>query len=116
MFNFYYNRICHLRIAQPLIKDISLLNNSMTHYSRKRAISTLSYITLKYQPDLDKIAIYVSGRPVIKGQEQSLYSDHTEDDLLNDLDYLIKCLIIIGAVRYGVERNLEEALEKVNSN
>lgn len=114
MFDFYYNRICHLRIAQPIINDITLLDNSISYYTRRSAISALSYITLKYQKELDKIAIYLSGRPIIKGQESVLYFDHTEEDLLNDLEYLIKCLIIIGAVRFGVEKSLVDAIAKIN--
>ena len=114
MLNFYYNRICHLRIAQPIIKDINTLEECLRNYSRKKSISTLSYITLKYQHELDQLAIYMSARPVIKGEENSLYSDHTTEDLMGDLEYLISCLIIIGAVKYGVEKNIVDALDKIN--
>lgn len=113
MLNFYYERICHLRIAQGLIKDINLLNSTLINYSRKKAISNISYIALKYQKELDKIAIYLSGRPVIIGQEEVLYHDHTEENLLADIEYLIECLIIIGAAKYGVVSSIEDAIENL---
>ena len=113
MFDFYYNRICHLRIAQPIIKDILSMEEIIGNYNRQRAISALSFITLKYQRELDIIAVYMSGRPIIKGQQNVIYSNHTKDDLIDDLYYLIKCLIIIGAVRFGVEKSIPEAIAKI---
>ena len=113
MINFYYNRIKHLRIAQPIIKDIDNLNLLLNKFNRRQAISLISYTTLKYEDDLQKIGVYLSGRPIIRGEEQTLYSEHTKEDLVDDINYLIMCLAIIGAVRYGVEKNLESAIEKV---
>ena len=113
MLNFYYNRICHLRIAQPIIKDINLLNSLLNNFSRKKAITTISNIVLKYQTYLDSIAIHLSGRPVVTGETNSLYNDITNDSLINDINYLVDCLVIIGAVKYGVVKSIEDAIENI---
>jgi len=116
MINYYYNRIKHLRYAQPIIKDIDLLNSLIIKFNRQRAIDVVSKLTLKYEPELQKIGIYLSGRPVIKGEKEALYNEYTEDNLMDDIDYLIMCISIIGAVRYGVEKSLEDAIENVINN
>ena len=113
MLNFYYYRFCHLRIAQPIINDINMLHSALITHSRKKAIDTISYITLKYNVELDKIAFYMTGRPVIKGEQDELYQDYSQSILESDIEYLINCLIIIGAVRFGVEKSLEHALQKI---
>ena len=115
MITHYYNRIKHLRIAQPLIKDINNLNALYSNYNRNLAISTISRITLKYESDLQQIGLYLSGRPVIHGDADNLYSDYSKENFLDDIDYLINCLCIIGAVKYGVEKSLENAINKVFS-
>lgn len=113
MIEFYYNRIKHLRIAQPIIKDIDKLKNLMNNLNYNLAINVISSLTTKYEDDLQKIGIYLSGRPIIKGEKHILYSDYTSDDIIDDIEYLIMCLTIIGAVRYGVEKTIENAINKV---
>ena len=114
MLNFYYDRIKHLRIAQPIIKDINLLENTINNYTKNKAIQNITYITLKYRLELDKIAIFMSARPVVIGEETKLYQDYQKENLIEDIEYLIECLVIIGATKYGVVKSIEEALENLN--
>jgi len=109
----YYSRMSHLRLALPLLTDISALENLIYNFVRPRVIQQLSYTSLKYEKELQQIGFYFSGRTIVKGETSILYSHKSDDDLLDDLYYLIDCLVVIGAVRFGMEDSIESALEKI---
>jgi hypothetical protein len=113
MITFYYKRFRHLRIAQPIVNDIEMLRNISINFRKSTAISAITSITTKYEEELQYIGFYLSGRPVVKGEIDDLYSEYEEDSFLYDIDYLIDCLCIIGAVRFGVEKSLDDAIENV---
>lgn len=114
MIHYYYSRICHLRIAQPIINDINLILSSIYDFKTGQAINVVSYISLKYQKELDRIAFIVSGRPVIKGNHIDLYMNYPTENLMADLEYLVDCLVVIGSVRYGVEKSIDDAIKRIN--
>ncbi len=111
----YYSRMSHLRLALPLLTDISALENLIYNFVRPRVIQQLSYISLKYEQELQQIGFYFSGRTIVKGETSILYSHKTDDDLLDDIYYLIDCLVVIGAVRFGMEDSIESVLEKIQT-
>lgn len=111
----YYRRMSHLRLALPLLKDISALEYIMYNFNRRYAIDTLSRISLKYENELQKIGFYYSGITIVKGNQNAIYYYKTDEDLVADAEYFIDCLIIIGAVRYGMENSIETVLEKLEA-
>ena len=110
MLKTFYKKFCHLRIAQPIISDINSIDKVLYDFHSKTAINLISRLTLKYENDLNKIAFYLSGRPVVKGEMNILYKEHTIENLEDDLYYLKDCLIVIGSVRFGVVKSIEDAL------
>lgn len=110
----YYNRMSHLRLATTLLNDIGALEQIVYNFNRNYAINTLSSIEDKYESELQQISFFYSGRPIIKGEINTLYSHKSNDDLIDDAYYLINCLIIIGAVRFGMEKSIELALQKLD--
>jgi len=115
MINTYYQRLKHLRMAQPYINDINLLRNAYTYSDKYSAISVVSFISVKYESELQKIAFYVSSRPITRGNIYELYNDYTMEDYFDDIDYLTKCIIIIAIVRLRIKPSLESALEELFS-
>lgn len=113
MINTYYNRLKHLRIAQPYVNDISMLQRAYSIADKTSAISLVSYISVKYEDDLQKIAFYISARPVARGNLDELYIDYTPDDFYEDLDYLSKCIVVIALVRLKMVPSLESILEEI---
>ena len=113
MINTYYQRLKHLRMAQPYISDINLLKSSYSCPDKISAISLISYISVKYESDLQKIAFYVSARPVTRGNLNELYTDYTPEDYYDDIDYLTKCIVIIALVRFKMVPSLEYVLQQV---
>lgn len=110
----YYKRMVHLRIAQPLINDITTLDNLVTNFNRVALIYALSFVSLKYEKELQQIGFCYSGRAIIKGHECDIYSTKTNYDLIDDANYFIDCLILIGAVRFGMEKDIPSALNRLN--
>ena len=113
MINTYYNRLKHLRMAAPYVNDISLLQNAYSVIDKSYAIQLVSYISLKYEDDLQKIAFYVSARPITKGNMDELYVDYAQEDFYEDLDYLSKCVVVIALVRLRMVPSLESILEEI---
>lgn len=104
----------HLRIAQPLINDIIALDNLITNYNRTAMKNQLSYTSLKYEKELQQIGFCYSGRAIIKGPQYEIYSTKSDYDLIDDANYFIDCLILIGAVRFGMEKDLPAALTRLD--
>ena len=113
MLNTFYRKFCHLRLAQNIVHDVNSINMALYNFHGRTAINLISTLALKYENELNKIAFYLSGRPVIKGEMSILYGEHSLDNIEEDLYYLKDCLIIIGAVRFGVVKDIEEALKLV---
>lgn len=109
----YFNRIRHLRMAKPYLDDINKLFNLLDNYNHRQAIVTVSKLTTKYEDGINKIGFLMSGRPVVKGQINTLYAEHTEDDMVADIEYIIDCIIIIAAVRFGVVKSYETAINEL---
>lgn len=109
----YYRRMSHLRLALPLLNDISALEFIIYNFNRFKAIEVLSRIALKYEKELQSIGFYYSGVTITKGTIASIYSYKSDDDLISDANYFIDCLIIIGAVRFGMEDSIQSVLHKL---
>lgn len=109
----YYNRLKHLRIAQSYIKDVDTLLNLLDNYDHSEAIKIVSNLTIKYEYYLNKIGFYISGRTVIKGKVDELYSEQSIDSMIEDIDYLIECIIITAVVKLGIEPSIEAVVNKL---
>jgi len=109
----HYETLRHLRMAKSYVDDIQKLNFVLNNFKRNQAIALLSKLTLKYEKGIDQIGFYLSGRPVIKGQIDNLYGDRSTDDLVADIEYLIDCIVIIGAVNFGLAPSIESILEEL---
>lgn len=106
----YYNRIRHLRYAKGILDDINLIENAMANFNANRAIRIISHIATKYEQGIEKIGFLLTGRPIIRGLAEELYEDYNEENIYNDLMYLRDCLVIIGVVKYGGIKSIEEAI------
>lgn len=109
----YYTRMSHLRLATPLLNDIAKLEEIVYNFNRNYAINVLSDIGLKYEQELQQISFFYSARPIIKGEINAIYSHKTNDDLIDDAYYLIDCLIVIGAVRFGMAKTINDVLAQL---
>lgn len=110
----YFNQIKHLRIAQKYVKDIENLLYLIDNYNHQQAINLVSQLTTKYEQGINKIGVYFNARTVIKGEVNELYKDYSSDDMLDDIDYLITCIVIIAVVKLGFEPDIESVINKLN--
>ena len=110
----YYKRFKHLRIAQSYVKDIEILLYLLDNYNHYEAINTVSHLTTKYEDGINKIGAYFNARTVVKGEINELYQDHTSSDMIDDIEYLINCIIIIAVVNLKIEPNIETVIKKLN--
>jgi hypothetical protein len=98
-------------MAQPYVSDINLLREAHYYTDKVKAIALVSHISVKYEAELQKIAFYVSARPVARGDINELYYDYSYEDFYDDINYLSKCIVIIALVRLRMVPSLEYILE-----
>lgn len=110
----YYNRLKHLKIAQSYVKDITNLLNLLDNYHRREAVNLVSRLTLKYEHGINKIGLYSDARSVEKGNVEDLYKDYSDENLVDDIEYLIECIIIIAVVNLKIEPSIETVIEKLS--
>jgi len=110
----YYNRFKHLRIAQSYVKDIEILLYILDNYNHYEAINNVSRLTTKYENGINKIGAYFKARTVVKGEINELYQDHTSSDMVDDIEYLITCIVIIAVVNLRIEPDIETVIKKLN--
>lgn len=109
----YYNTLQHLRMAKPYTDDIKKLNACLLKYRRKDAINLLSKLNLKYETPLNQISFYLSGRPIIKGEVNELYREYSDEQVVDDINYLIECIIIIASVKLRLCPDLDTILDEI---
>lgn len=109
LLNRYYQTLSHLRPAQKYMKDIAVLNRCLENFSPASAIAVLKPLVYRYKAEINRIGLYQTGIHTVGDTRR--YAKKTEDDLMFDLMYLIRCILLIGAVHMGLEKTLEDALK-----
>ena len=107
----YYKTLRHLKIAQPFLVDIELIDQALTFYSAPGATNLIDYLLKKYSKDFTIIGKHLTGVMIFNQNELPV---KTDNDLKSDLEYLKNCIIISGAVHCGLENTLHSALLKLN--
>lgn len=108
----YYQTLLHLKSARRYVFDITTLNECFLNFDVENSISTLRPLVYKYRSELNQIGKYKTGITVKK--DTRLYEKKTDDDLMFDLQYMIRCIILIGAVHCGLVNNIYLALEQLH--
>ncbi len=111
--NEYYLKLKTLRLAQDIIKDIDILANAINNFNEEISKRVITYITTKYHSEIDELGALATQIYVINGSYKQLYKNTSAEDMINELGYLIECLVIIGCVKYRFENSYEELLEKL---
>ena len=114
MIQSYFNKFKHLRMAQGYVQDINSLLYLLNNYNHNKAINLVSQLTTKYEEGINIIGAYYNARYVVKGEINELYQDHTSEDMIDDIEYLIECIVIIAVINLRIETDVETVIQKLN--
>lgn len=109
----YYNSIFHLRVAKKYVRDILALEDCLQNFSVEKSINTLFVLVKKYQRYINKIGDYATDITTINGAEA--YAHKNNDDLIFDITYLIRVIVVVAAAELGFEQNIFVILNKLKA-
>lgn len=109
--NGYYNILSHLRVAQPFLQDIELIDSVLNNFDYDEATRVISHVATRHQTDFNTIGKHLTGIMVFNEDE---LPPKTSADLINDLHYVKDCVIISAAVHCGLENTIHSAIVKIN--
>lgn len=111
--NKYYNAIIHFKSAQSYVHDINLLTHQIDNFKELPAKNLLSKIVDKYYAQVNLMGELLASPTAIKGT--ATYKEKTPTDLIYDLLYMLRLIIVFAAVKVGIEPNLKSAADKIKS-
>ena len=109
--NGYYNTLKHLRVAEPYLQDINLINQELKNFNTDSATDLIDYLAKKHRADFTVIGKHLTGIMIFK---QADLPEKSDADLVNDLRYIQNCIIISAAVHCGLENTLKSAMLKLS--
>ncbi len=116
-FNEKLNVMTHLKSCQPCIEKIRELQMLQSNYNREKAMILCSNIILEHKQEFEQITKLMYGKnEVVYGEVHELYNNKlqkNDDDLEYDIQFLIESLVLIYAVKCGIEDSLKSGLMRI---
>lgn len=116
-FNEKLNVITHLKNCQPCIEKIRELQMLQSNYNREKAMILCSNIILEHKQEFEQITKLMHGKnEVVYGEVHELYDNKlqkNDNDLEFDIQFIIEALVLIYAVKCGIEDSLKSGLMKI---
>lgn len=107
----YCNTIMHLKSAKRFVDDINTLNYCLENFSAQLATNVLKKLVHKYQKNIDDFGEKFTG--ILTVNDIQIYSKKTEEDLVFELLYLQRLIIIFAAIYVGIEKDIDSVIEKI---
>lgn len=109
----YYNAIIHFKSAQSYLHDINRLSNEIDHFKEQSAKKVLSEIVDKYYSQVNLMGELLASPTAVKGT--ATYKQKNHMDLIHDMFYMLRLIIVFAAVKIGIEPNLKSAADKIKN-
>ena len=109
-----FNLYRYLRSAQEIVNEILTLDYYVTNFDEDEAIRAIDFCITKYNKEIKQITGMKRDKVVIEN-DHHLYETKDEEEVNSDVEYIRDCLIIIGAVRSGIRRSLQEVVYEIYS-
>ena len=107
----WYEQLLHFRNAKSFVSDIHALSVAIDHFSPQLAKVTLKIYVNKYKEPLNTVGKHLTGIVTLK--RRNAYVSKSQDQLGFELHYVMRCIILFGAVAVGLVPSLYAAVEMV---
>ena len=108
----YLDIMKNLRSVKKEIDDYIVLENLLYNFNRERAEYELDRIISSYIKQIKEISKHKTKVKVYENHE-TIYETKTQDDLYSDICYVMKCLVMIAAVKCGLEKDIKTLCAKI---
>ena len=111
----YYKKLSTLKLAKPFLDDIDLLQKACLDCASTKTQKIITYISNKYEDGINEIGKLFTNKTVVSDTYENMYSVKTCQDVLDDILYLIDCVIIISCVKVGFKNSIKELIESIKN-
>ena len=98
------------RAAASYVKDIDIVYSYIEYYDRAESSHCASVYLQKYQPTLSAMGKISGGVRLV--YDNNIYNNKTDDDIIDDLYFIIWGIICEARVIIGFERTVQDFVIK----
>lgn len=109
----YYEQILHFKGAKSFVNDINILSYVIDNFTPNKAVQVLKKIVFKYKAQVNELGKHLTGIVTLK--DTRIYKQKTPDDLMFELYYMLRCIVIFATVHVGLEKNIYEVTKKIKN-
>ena len=105
----------NLRNMQVIVEEILTLDYYVYNFDKDGAARTIDFVVGKYEKEINQIGALHKDKSknMVVVDEPTLYEEKDEVEVNSDCEYVRDCLIMIGAVKSGIRRDLQQVLEEI---
>jgi len=105
----------NLRNMQVIVEEILTLDYYVYNFDKDSAARVIDFVVDKYEKEINQIgSLYKDeSKNMVVVDEPTLYEEKDEEEVNSDCEYVRDCLIMIGAVRSGVRRDLQQVVDEI---
>lgn len=107
LFNLYKN----LRGMEIIVEEVLTMDHYVYNFDKEEASLYIDYCVGKYEREISKIGSLYKNMVVV--DEPDLYEVKDEEEVNSDCEYIRDCLIIIGAVKSGIRKSIQEVVTEI---
>ena len=108
-----FNRFKNLRTMQVIVEEILTLDYYVYNFDKDAAAKCIDFCVDKYEKEIKQIGALHKNMIVV--DEPGLYEEKDDEEVNSDCEYVRDCLIMIGAVKSGMRRDLQQVVEEIRS-
>lgn len=105
-----FESIKPFRVAVPYVEDIEIVYSYIEYYDRKESSNCASVYLQKYQKTLSAMGKMSGGVRLV--YDNNIYKDKTDDDIIDDLYFVIWGILCEAYVVIGYERSIKDFVIK----
>lgn len=108
LFNLYKN----LRVVNTIVNEILVLDRLVYNYVEGDSIDMIDYCITKYDKEIRQIGALYQNKVVVDN-DPKIYETKDDVEINGDVAYIRDALIMIGAVKSGIRKDLVQVVYEV---
>ena len=109
LFDLYKN----LRSVQNIVNEILTMDYYVYNFDHDETVGLIDHFVKKYNKEIKLIASLRNDSVVVVDDDPNLYDEKDEVEINSDAKYIRDALIIIGAVKSGIRKDIQSAMEGI---
>ena len=103
----------NLRSVQNIVNEILTMDYYVYNFDHDETVGLIDHFVKKYNKEIKLIASLRNDSVVVVDDDPNLYDEKDEVEINSDAKYIRDALIIIGAVKSGIRKDIQSAMEGI---